>query len=216
MSTLRPRPVTTSVTSRAIALPMGPRASVAGRGASIVPGRYAARMPRTGASASEAPWPRSAGCARACRSPGPSSRPLGKAFSRSAPAWSKKPPAYASTSRRSVRTPPCSGCWQDASRPRAPDRRGARAAQTRVPSTPNPETTNLKSRRRQAPKAKGPGDLGQGLAQRALPLRIRQEIQAPPGPGLTPAGPHREGRFGWLHDFGVVPRGLRSGLKTLH
>ncbi len=64
-SRLLPWPVTASVTSRAIALPMGPRASVADRGASIVPGRYAARVPGTGASASEAPWPRSAGCARA-------------------------------------------------------------------------------------------------------------------------------------------------------
>ena len=65
MSTLRPRPVTASVTSRAIALSMGPRASVADRGASTFPGSCAARVPGTGASASEAPWPRSGGCARA-------------------------------------------------------------------------------------------------------------------------------------------------------
>ena len=51
-----------------------------------------------------------------------------------------------------------------------------------------------------------PGDLGQGLAQRALPLQIRQEIQALPRPGLTPAGPHRGGGSVGCTFFGFVPR----------
>ena len=47
-------------------------------------------------------------CPAGCRLPGPSSRPSGKACSRSAPASSKRPPASASTSLRPVRMPPCS------------------------------------------------------------------------------------------------------------
>ena len=77
---------------------------------------------------------------------------------------------------------------------------------------PEPEFTNGNGgamapvRTRKAAATVDPGDLGQGVAQRALPLRIRQEIQAKPRPGLTPACPHRGGGFGWLHNFGFVPR----------
>ena len=77
---------------------------------------------------------------------------------------------------------------------------------------PEPEFTNGNGgamapvRTRKGAATVDPGDLGQGLAQRALPLRIRQVIQALPRPGLTPACPHRGGGFGWLHNFGFVPR----------
>ena len=94
-----------------------------------------------------------------CRAPpdaarlGPSSRPSGRACSRSAPAWSKRPPASASTSLRPVPTPPCSACWPGASRPRDPDRRGAVPREPEPIQPPNPDTANLKSRNRSAPNA---------------------------------------------------------------
>ena len=92
-------------------------------------------------------------CPAGCRSPGPSSRPSGRACSRSAPASSKRPPASASTSLRPVPTPPCSACWPGASRPRDPDRRGAVPREPEPIQPPNPDTANLKSRHRCAPNA---------------------------------------------------------------
>ena len=55
---------------------------------------------------------------------------------------------------RPVRAPPCSACWQGASRPRAPDLRGAvpREPECLQPQTPTPATSRY--RRRKAPIAK--------------------------------------------------------------
>ena len=84
-------------------------------------------------------------CPAGCRSPGPSLRPSGRVSSRSAPASSRGPPASVSTSLRPVRTPPCSACWQDASRLRAPDRPGAVPREPQPVQPPNPDIANLKS-----------------------------------------------------------------------
>ena len=51
----------------------------------------------------------------------------------------------------SVRTPPCSACWQGASRPRAPDRPGAVPREPQPVQPPNPDIANLKSPRPKAP-----------------------------------------------------------------
>ena len=44
-------------------------------------------------------------------------------------------------------------------------------------------------RRKAAKRSQRSRDLGQGLAQRALPLRLRQEVQALPRPGLKHLSP---------------------------
>ena len=78
------------------------------------------------------------------RSPGPSSRPSGRACSRSAPGWSRRPRACASTSPRPVPTPPCSDFWPAGSLPRAPDPPGGGPREPEILQLPaqTPTTSN--------------------------------------------------------------------------
>ena len=77
-------------------------------------------------------------------STGPSSQPSATACSRSAPAWSRRPRAAASTAPRLVPTPHCSACWRAASPPRDPDRGRdvSRQTETLQPATPTPTISN--------------------------------------------------------------------------